>query len=56
MNRYALKDGDEYARSGEADDKAVAPKEDTAELNDWKDAVLEEDARKLSSSDIILLD
>lgn len=44
MNGYALEDGDEDAGDGEADDKAHAPNEDAAELDDGEDAVLEEDA------------
>lgn len=56
MNRYALKDGDEYAGRGQADDKVVAPKEDAAELDNGKNAVLEEDAKNSSSSDVFILD
>ena len=56
MNRYALKDGDKYAGNGKADDKVVAPKEDAAELDNGKNAVLEEDAKNSSSLDVIILD
>lgn len=56
MNRYALKDGDEDAGNGEADDKVVAPKEDAAVLDNGENAVLEEDAKSSSSSVVIILD
>lgn len=44
VNWYALEDGDEDAGDGKADDKVVAPEEDTSELDNGEDAVLEKDA------------
>ena len=53
MNWYALEDGDENVCNSETDNKMVAPQEDAAELDDGEDAVLEEDATDLNSSDIM---
>ena len=44
MNGYALEDGGEDAGDGEAEYKVVAPEKDAAELNDWEDSVLKENA------------
>ena len=52
MNWYALEYGDENVGNGETDDKMVAPQKDAAELDDGEDAVLEEDAMDLNSSDM----
>ena len=53
MNWYALEDADENVGNGETDNKMVAPQQNAAELDDGEDAVLEENATDLDSSEII---
>ena len=52
MNGHALEDRDKHAGDGEAHDEVGRPQEDAAELDNGKDAVLEEDTDGPLLSDV----